>query len=205
MMVFGNCDTNFNKLITRVLFIHRPYADWSMAAVRQWHFVFMYIFLITFIARVYWAMFGSGSSSHGSRTKQRDGRWFVPEKQNRGKFFETIKYYLFVKKHHPGTSKFNPLQKSTYVFWGFLIVAQAITGFAIYTPTAKYLAPITIAAGGLVNMRVIHFLIMALFVITTAIHVYLAIAEDYGAFVLMFTGKEVGKRSTSEARQPSGS
>lgn len=178
------------------LFIHRPFASWNMMLVRQLHFWFMYVLLVTLIVRIYWAVLGRGSSAQGSRRLVRDGKWFMPEARNTGKLLATIKYYLFLRREHPDTSKFNPLQKLTYVFWVVLIIAQAITGFAIYGPTRAAFEGLTYAVGGPLQMRVYHYLIMWIFVVTTAVHIYLGVVEDVGAFRLMFFLKE----SREEAR-----
>lgn len=169
-------------------FIHDPFAAWSMTVVRNLHFWAMYILIAVLVIRIYWAIFGGGSSQHGSADKIRDGKFFVYEKQNRKQLIPTVKYYTFFKKTHPPTSKFNPLQKATYVAWAFLILLQALTGFAIYTPTAPYLAGLSYMIGGPTQMRVLHYLLMWVFIVTTLIHVYLAVAEDIGAFWLMFFG-----------------
>ena len=172
------------------LYIHAPWQGVRMELMRQLHFWFMYVLIVTLVIRIYWAIFGAGSSSHGSMKRVRDGKFFMPEAQNKGQLFQTVKYYLFLRKTHPPTSKFNPLQKGTYVFWILLIAVQAITGFAIYGPTRGWFAGMTYMLGGPLQMRVFHYLIMWVFVITTLIHIYLAVAEDVGAFFLMFFWKE---------------
>lgn len=181
-------------LIITGFFIHQPFAAWPMWLMRQLHFWAMYLLIIVLVLRIYWAIFGAGSSMHGSKRRVRDGRWFVMEKANKGMLFQTAKYYLFLRKTHPATSKFNPLQKITYVTWALLIVAQAITGFAIYTPTAPYLAGLTYAIGGQSQMRVIHYLVMWLFIVTSMIHIYLAAVEDITSLGSMFFGRETSPK-----------
>ncbi len=176
-------------------FIHWPFsfAGLAMGTARYLHFVFMYVVLIDLAVRVYWSFFGAGSSLvKGTREKGPDYRNFGPQRLNRGQFLETVKYYLFLRKTHPRTGKFNSLQKGTYVFWAFLLLFQGYTGFAIYGPTydLPFFAWGTGMVGGLMAMRTIHYLIMWVFILTTLVHVYLSVAEDVDAVPLMFLYKE---------------
>lgn len=173
-------------LVASGFFIHRPWAGWTMATMRQVHFLAAYGLLITLALRIYWAAFGRGSSARGSRTLRRDGRFFLPEASNRGKLLGVAAYYLFLRSERPETAKFNPLQKLTYVGWVVLVIAQAVTGFALYGPTRDILAVLTYALGGPAQVRVYHYLVMWAFIATTAVHVYLAFVEDRGALKLMF-------------------
>jgi Ni/Fe-hydrogenase 1 B-type cytochrome subunit len=179
-------------LVITGLFIHRPFAAWNMEMIRNIHFWLMYFLIINLVVRIYWSFFGAGSSTHASTRKIRDYRYFGPQAENRRKLGPVIKYYLFLQKEHPVTGKFNPLQKTTYVFWIPLIIVQAITGFSIYGPTQTwpFFNSLTNMLGGAQMMRNYHYLIMWLFIVTVAIHIYLAVAEDASAFLLMFFWKE---------------
>ncbi len=164
-------------------YIHKPNFSlfgMSMNLARQIHFYFMFIVVLNVAVRFYWALFG----------RARDIREFLPVKENRGKFFEIIKYYLFLRKTHPETGKYNTLQKSTYNLWFFLIIVQALTGFSIYWKTAPFWASLNDAVGGLLMMRFYHYVIMWVFVLTAMIHVYLSVFEDFKGFLLMFFGIE---------------
>lgn len=177
-------------LIFTGFYIHWPFFAGGMQTMRTLHFIFMFLLIYTAVARVYWAFLGRGSAGAGSRTKVRDYRHFFPQKENRGQFWQSIKYYLFMRKTHPRTAKYNPLQKSTYAFWLALIVVQAISGFALWTPTASFFEPMTYALGGPQLIRMYHYLIMWLFIITTLVHVYLTVAEARAQLPLMLWGKE---------------
>ncbi len=87
----------------------------------------------------------------------------------------------------------------TYLAWPFLLVLQALTGFALYSGNIFGLsflyAPqamswLTSLCGGLANVRIIHYLIMWIFMLTVGIHIYLALAEDIKEFRPMFLGTE---------------
>jgi Ni/Fe-hydrogenase 1 B-type cytochrome subunit len=179
-------------LIYTGFYIHQPFGPGTMDLMRSLHFVFMFVVIFVAIVRVYWAFLGGGSAKPGSRVKVRDSKHFGRSAENKGQAFETVKYYLFIRKTHPRTAKYNTLQKGTYIFWLLLIAAQAISGFAIWTPTAAFFEPLTYLLGGPIEMRMVHYLIMWLFIITTAIHVYLSVAEAWRQLPLMFFGAESG-------------
>lgn len=179
-------------LIFTGFYIHMPFFAGAMGVMRNLHFVFMFVLIFTALARVYWAFFGAGSATSASRRRIRDYKFFGPQAENRGQLWQTLKYYLFLRKTHPATGKYNPLQKITYVFWVPLIVVQAITGFALWTPTAGFYLPLTYALGGVSYMRVYHYLIMWVFLVTVAIHIYLSLAEAFWEFPLMFWWRESG-------------
>lgn len=164
-------------LLISGLYIHYVFWPGWMGAMRQIHFVSMYVLVIVLVARGYWAIFGG-----------RDLKNFFPQSENRGQFLEIIKYYTFIRKTHPVTAKFNSVQKLTYDFWAVLIVLQAITGFALYWPNLYFFPALNGWVGGLVHMRMIHFLIMWLFAITVAVHVYMSLAEDFAEFPSMIFG-----------------
>jgi len=159
----------------------------------------MFVVILVAIVRVYWAFFGAGSAGAGSRIKVRDSTHFGPESQNKGQGIETVKYYLFLRRTHPRTAKYNTLQKGTYVFWLILIALQAVTGFSLWVVTAAFFSALTYAVGGPVVMREIHYLIMWLFIVTAAVHIYLSAAEAPWQLPLMFIGKETGTEETTES------
>lgn len=179
-------------------YIHRPFGPGTMETMRTIHFIAMFLVILVAIVRVYWAFFGGGSAGAGSRTKVRDSRHFGRSPENRGKSIEIIKYYLFIRKTHPRTAKYNILQKGTYMAWLVLILLQAITGFALWSNTASFFDPLTYAMGGPDVMRMAHYLIMWVFIITTMIHIYLAVAEGVRQVPLMFLGKETDHQSVAK-------
>lgn len=185
-------------------YIHDPFFPGFMGTARALHFVFMFILILTALVRVYWAFFGRGTAPTGSRERDRDYRFFGPQKENRGTLVGTIKYYTFLQRETPHVRKYNTLQKGTYVFWLLLIVLQAVTGFAIWTPTMNFFLPMTYALGGLNWMRGFHYLIMWLFIITTLIHIYLAVMH-FDEFLMMFGWREMpGAGEERHAAPPTG-
>ncbi len=176
-------------LIFTGFYIRWPFFGGAMGIMRNLHFVFMFLLIFVALVRVYWAFVGF-SAPPGERRKIRDYKFFGPQRENRGQFFQTIKYYLFLRRTHPRTAKYNPLQKLTYVFWLALIAVQAITGFALWPPTAGFFQPLSYALGGISYMRAYHYIIMWVFIATVALHIYLSLAEAIWEFPLMFWWKE---------------
>ncbi len=157
-------------------YIRYPWTPGYMGTMRTLHFIFMYILGLNWVTRIYWAVFGS----------ERDIQNFLPQAENRGKLVPIVKYYLFLEAEHPSTARYNPLQKATYVFWFFLVFLQGLTGFSLYWPQAPVFSALNDLVGGLLVMHSIHYLIMWIFIITTAVHIYLSLAEDFQAFLNMF-------------------
>lgn len=186
-------------LIATGFFIHRPFADLAMSIVRNAHVVAMFALIATTVLRIYWAFAGRGSAGTGSRRLVPDWTHFAPERANRGQLGETLKYYLFLRRSHPRTAKFNTLQKATYALWLLLIVAQAVTGFAMWSPTAAAFQPLTYALGGVTQVRVDHYLIMWLFIVTLMIHIYLSVAEAWVEVPAMFLRRERRPRDETAA------
>jgi Ni/Fe-hydrogenase 1 B-type cytochrome subunit len=179
-------------LIVTGFYIHGPFAPGLMGLMRNMHFVFMFLLILTAIVRVWWAFLGAGTAETGGTVKRRDYKYFGPQRENRGTLLGTVKYYTFLQKEPPKVSKYNGLQKGTYVFWLLLILLQAITGFALWTPTMAFFQPLTYALGGLMYVRSLHYLFMWLFIITTAIHIYLAVMH-FDEFLMMFFWRQSAK------------
>lgn len=177
-------------LIVTGFWLHNPYADWSYGTVRHIHLWAAFFLVGTGIFRVYWAFFGSGSSDVGSGTKVKDYHWFFPEKENRGKTLEMLKYYLFLRKTHPCTAKYNPLQKGAYIMLGVAILIDATTGLALWHVTAGWFEPAVYWVGGLTAVRQMHYFAMWLFILITSAHVYLTLVEAPWEIPLIFWWKE---------------
>jgi Ni/Fe-hydrogenase 1 B-type cytochrome subunit len=187
-------------LIWTGFYIHYPWFAGAMGAMQQWHFVAMWVFILTTIVRIYWAFFGAGSANGGSTVKVRDAKHFLPEKSNKGELWPTLKYYVFLSKSHTPPAKYNPLQKIAYNAIPVLVLLQAITGFALYQPFAAFFAPMTTMLGGLGQVRMYHYLIMYLFIVFLMIHIYLSAVEEPQEFPAMFWGiRTRNKKPAKEA------
>ena len=161
-----------------------------MDLMRDLHFVAMWLVIINLAIRLVLLFTLKTANVKGTREVAGDWATSAPQPENRHQFWETIKYYLFLRKTHPISGKYNPLQKLAYLAMQLLLVLQAITGFAIYGKTDQLFGSLTTMVGGLMIMREVHYFIMWAFILITMIHVYLSAAEDVEALPLMFAGKE---------------
>ncbi|HLA83126.1 MAG TPA: Ni/Fe-hydrogenase, b-type cytochrome subunit [Thermoleophilia bacterium] len=177
-------------LVWTGFFIHSPFYNASFALHRNIHLVAAFVLIFTGISRIYWAFFGEGSADVGSKEKICDCRFFLPDKLNRGKLWQMIKYYMFLRKTHPRTAKYNPLQKLAYLALLVAMLVMLVTGLEMWTHTKEFLQPLTYFLGGPLVVRFIHYFSMWLFMVVTATHIYLTFAETPWEVPLMFWWKE---------------
>ena len=147
-----------------------------MAWMRFAHFGSAYILVLGLVVRVYLA-FNSNFDA--------DWREFGIIKNLRN-VIDVLFYYLFIKDTHKEYRRYNPMQAFTYLFWVFLILFMTATGFALYHGEVFGLFPaqtgfgwVNRLLGGESYTRIWHFLGMWVFIITTAIHVYMAIMSPW--------------------------
>jgi len=157
-------------LVFTGFWIHDPFTSWSFHTVRYVHLFAAFFLVGTGVFRVYWGFFGTGSADVGSTKKVKDWHFFFPQKENKGTFWEVVKYYLFLRKTHPCTAKYNPLQKLAYGALLFAIIIDAFTGLAMWHVTQPYFQPLTYWIGGTQMIRQWHYLAMWLFIVITAAH-----------------------------------
>ena len=178
-------------LVSTGFFIHKPNFSlfgMSMNLARTLHFYAAFVIILNSITRVYWAFFG----------KPRDIKYFLPEKENKGKLIPMMSYYYFLRKTKPQTSKYNGWQKSTYVIWTIVLwLVMGLTGAAMLWKSWPAWASLTRAVGGLNNLHAIHYLTMWFFVFTALFHVYLVFCEDFPSFLRMFFGVKPEEETTS--------
>jgi Ni/Fe-hydrogenase 1 B-type cytochrome subunit len=153
-----------------------PFFGVTMATMRFLHFTFMYIVLLNLVLRISYAFLAPGRDWHefGIGAKQ----WrLLPG---------SLAYYLFLRKELPkGVGEYNPLQRLTYLAYAILLIAQGLTGFALYTSTAAYFNWLTVFLGGFANVRAWHYFITWLFVVLVSIHIYLSVFEEFDEFKYM--------------------
>ena len=171
---------SFFVLIATGLAIHAHSSVFGpIGVVRQVHFVVMYIFILTTVVRIYWAFFGPGSAAIGGLVRRRDWKHFGLTGQDFKSLGQWIGYYLFLRKTRPYCTKYNPLQKLTYVvLFPLGILFMALTGFAMFTPTAGAMLWFTGFMGGLNAVRLAHYLAMWVLIVFFMIHLYLVVVED---------------------------
>jgi Ni/Fe-hydrogenase 1 B-type cytochrome subunit len=192
---------SFFLLIVTGFVIHAHVTS-VFGAIRQTHFIAMYVFLLTAITRIYWAFAGGGSSPMGKTYKVRDWRFFILNGQDWRLLGRWIAYYLFIRKTRPFTDKYNPLQKLTYgVLFPLGIIVLALTGFSMFQPTQAGMAWFANIFGGLNGVRLIHYWAMWVMIVFFAIHLYLALFEDVVQVPLMFV-RYVPKRYRVQGDYP---
>jgi Ni/Fe-hydrogenase b-type cytochrome subunit len=153
---------------------------------QQVHFIVMYIFILTTVVRIYWAFFGAGSATLGGLVRHQDWRFFGLTWSDIKAMPQWIAYYLFLRKTRPHVIKYNPLQKLTYVLLFPLgILVMALSGFAMFEPTAQSMTWFANVFGGLDGVRLMHYETMWILIVFFMIHVYLVIVEDPGEAPIM--------------------
>ena len=171
---------SFFALIGTGLLIHSPVTSIAtMQTVDQIHFIAMFVFILTTVVRIYWAFFGAGSGNLASLRRSRDYTHFALSRLDMKSSGQWIRYYLFLRRSHPYAPKYNPLQKLTYgYFFPLGIFAMALTGFAMYTPTATAMSWLPSILGGQNGVRLAHYFGMWILFSVFLIHFYLVLAED---------------------------
>jgi len=173
-------------------YIHYPFFPGFMGIARGMHFFFMFVLIINLTFRIVAAFFVKSATMLGSREVDTDIKNWLPQKANRHQMWAWVKYYTFLKKEHPISAKYGVLQKIAYLFTVPLTFFMAYTGFSIYAPTmdwALFQWGVDLVNGPM-NMRIIHYFTMWVFVIFTAFHAYLANVEGFSPSKIIFAWKE---------------
>jgi Ni/Fe-hydrogenase 1 B-type cytochrome subunit len=145
--------------------------DW----IRTIHFVSAYVFGLGFVARVYWLLRGN---------EYANWRGWIPASRERWSFlWQQLKYYLFLDFERPSYPGHNPVAGLSYLVLAVLIVAQGITGLALYAdpfPSGFWHATFDQLDRivGEQTIRLIHHLLMYLFGAFLAVHLYMAVLDD---------------------------
>ena len=178
---------SFFILIATGQMIHSPWPQVAtMQTVQTIHFISMYVFILTTIVRIYWAFFGAGSANAASTKRIADYKHFRLNRFDWRTMGQWIKYYLFMRKTRPYTAKYNPLQKITY---GFLFplgaIFMALTGFAMFQPTAGKMMWWADIFGGQNGTRLAHYWCMWALIAFFMIHLYLLVTEEIKELPIM--------------------
>lgn len=162
-----------------------------MNLMRFFHFISMYIIILSFIAQFYF---------------DKDIWEYLPTWNKIKTVPDMLAYYLFLKDTHEEYGKFNPLQALTYFFWGLLLIIETLTGFAIYSgnifgiwDSRTAFGWVNNILGGMPITRLVHFAIMWIFIITVPVHVYMVILKELtdrdSTFWSIFTGYKLKRTS----------
>jgi Ni/Fe-hydrogenase 1 B-type cytochrome subunit len=183
-------------------YIHWPFIEGGapggvdvMAWMRFAHFVGAYAVILGLIVRVYLAF-----ASHFDADWREFSLW-----RNLRSVPDILGYYLFLKRGHKEYRRYNPLQALTYLFWLILILFLSLTGFALYhgnifgiLSAPEAFGWVNTLLGGESYTRIWHYLAMWVFLITVAVHVYMAAMTGWTnrdhTFRSIFTGYKVKTR-----------
>jgi Ni/Fe-hydrogenase b-type cytochrome subunit len=156
-----------------------------LAGARHWHFAMMWVLVVNGL--VYLAFIWL----HG------EWRAIAPRRGDPRDAWEMVRFYLFVRKHHPRQGKYNALQKGAYFAMPLVGIVIVLTGLAIWKPVQ--LAPLTALFGGYVWARYWHFLAMLALVLLSLGHVFMVLTVDPYSLRAMTTGG-YSERLSPEAR-----
>lgn len=166
------------------MYIHYP-GDFpfpgAMNGARYVHFITMYIVTFNLVVKVY----------HALVTGYYRQIWFY------WRHFKDLtplmRYYLWMEEVEPKDGRLNPGQRLTYSMWLFLLIFEALTGFALYG-MSQFLW-VGWVLQGLGYARMLHFLGGWLFIITTMVHVYLGLYHGLGLLRGIITGYEEPRKA----------
>ncbi len=148
---------------------------WTLLELERmlfWSLVFVYA---TFVARIYLAIVWG------------DWRDLLINRQDLSHLPGFLSFVFFRRPVHPAyPQKYNPGQKLLFTTWFAILLGLLVTGFMLYYPAeTTYLAR---PLGGLPSVRLYHYLLSLALAATVPVHIYLALTEDLGKLLAMFTG-----------------
>jgi thiosulfate reductase cytochrome b subunit len=153
----------------------------SLALGRRWHFFFAWLWVINGACYLLWSL----ASRHLSRDlsmQRRDWRGIARSVDDHLRF-----------RHPVGddATRYNPLQKLAYLGVIFVIAPLAVlTGLSMSPQLDSVLDWWLALVGGRQSARTIHFVVMALFVLFTLVHVLMVVyAGPINELRSMITGR----------------
>lgn len=177
------------------LYIGSPYLyavstkEYIMGWMRFIHFVAAYVFLMSFIIRMYWALMGNKYAYFCV--------WFPFTAKKMREFIDTLKFYLLIRNKPPDNAGHTALAGFTYIIIYLLFLFEIFSGFALYS--VNHTGAIWTVLGGwmtgfmfLPMIRLYHHLVMYVLIAFAILHVYLAIFADSreknGLLLSIFSG-----------------
>ncbi len=163
------------------LYIGSPYLyavstkEYIMGWMRFIHFVAAYVFLMSFIIRMYWALMGNKYACFCV--------WFPFTAKKMREFIDTLKFYLLIRNKPPDNAGHTALAGFTYFIIYLLFLFEIFSGFALYS--VNHTGAIWTVLGGwmtgfmyLPMIRLYHHLVMYVLIAFAILHIYLAIFAD---------------------------
>lgn len=150
---------------------------YMMGWFRFIHFIAAAVLVACGILRVYWLFAGNKFE-----------RWsalFPVRRKDWTHLWQQVKFYLMIRPENaPHYLGHNPLQQFSYTLLYVVVVAQILTGFALYGQSAPGGAWYTLVGwivplfGGLQIVRFVHHVSTWVFLIFIPIHIYLTMRAD---------------------------
>jgi len=146
--------------------------------VRFIHFVAAFVFVFNFIFRIYWAIVGNKYATWDNYIPFRGSQW--------KNFFQVIKTDVLMIDNEPErVIGHNTVATVSYLVLFLAFLLQSITGFGLYAQMSTSSVFHTLFAwivpmlGSEMNARIVHHLLMWLFILFAIIHIYIVIYHDY--------------------------
>jgi Ni/Fe-hydrogenase 1 B-type cytochrome subunit len=165
------------------------HARFTMATIRFIHEMLGFTFIAAVLFRIYWAFVGN---------RYAHWRALLPvTKTQRRELRETVAFYAFRRVHIPRTNGHNQLAGMAYVFLYIGFILTALTGLGLFAwvirrPPWTTLFGWTWGVMSIPALRLLHFLLMFLYIAFAIHHVYSAILVDVeernGELSSMITG-----------------
>ncbi|MHB8170282.1 MAG: Ni/Fe-hydrogenase, b-type cytochrome subunit [Thermincolia bacterium] len=169
---------NFVSIVLLVItgfYINKPFVDGVMNGMRYLHFLAMFVVVANLTVRIYYAFLGKYKDAGDFAVRSKDWRNLLP----------TLKYYLFLGPY-PANSKYNPMQKLTYLMYLPLLLFQAFTGLIMYRP--ELFDGLIKMMGGMASVRGYHYVLMWVFIAYVIVHVYMVLTEAMDKVKLILFG-----------------
>ncbi|HET6514186.1 MAG TPA: Ni/Fe-hydrogenase, b-type cytochrome subunit [Thermodesulfovibrionales bacterium] len=161
-----------------------------MAKMRYIHFISAYVFVVSFLVRIYWWFAGNKYARMNQFIFVNAARW--------KNTIDTALFYAFLKDDLPHSPGHTGMAGLTYFTLFIVFVIEILTGFALFSETHGGGWLMTVAGGWLFSfmstgtVRLIHHCVLWIIVAFTIIHVYISwhndIVERNGLTSSIFSG-----------------
>lgn len=161
------------------MYVHFPFFDADRILIKYFHYFFAFIVGINYIFRVWWSFFSDYPDSDEFVLTWKEIK-VIPA---------VVKYYGFMADSKPHLADFNPMQKITYLSFAAVMPIIGLTGISLIfgewllPPVARFFGDLPTTK---LFLRLIHYLCNWFFILFTVVHAYLAVSEDFPAFLYFF-------------------
>ena len=158
-------------------FYKRLHLPFMLARGLQWHFFFMWLFMVNGLLYVtYTAVSG-------------EWRYLLPRRGTITNAWQTVLHDLHLSKHCPPIDKYNGAQRLAYTGVVLMGGGSLLTGLAIYKPATFSL--VTHLLGGYGWARWEHFWLTVLYVAFFGVHIAQVARAGWNNFRSMISGYEL--------------